>query len=153
MNKTNKMIAAGVCLLFLFFYIEAVAAITEQEAVEIAGQSQLVRELLETSPDAKPTVSQKEYQNKSIFSVFWWTKETTEMFHHPNILVSVDAETGDILFEGTAKGESGTEEPAWDEDTTSTSTSTSIFIIGFVAAAIAVALIFVFVWNEMIKRR
>ena len=138
MNKTNKKILAGVCLLFLFFYIEAVAAITEQEAVEIAGQSQLVRELLETSPDAKPTVSQKEYQNKSIFSVFWWTKETTEMFHHPNILVSVDAETGDILFEGTAKGESGTEEPAWEEED-----KTSIFIIGIAAVAIAVALIFV----------
>ena len=138
MNKTNKMIAAGVCLLFLFFYIEAVAAITEQEAVEIAGQSQLVRELLETSPDAKPTVSQKEYQNKSIFGVFWWTKETTEMFHHPNILVSVDAETGDILFEGTAKGGGWTEEPTWEEED-----KTSIFIIGIAAVAIAVALIFV----------
>ena len=138
MNKTKKRILAGLCLLFLFFYIEAAAAITEQEAVEIANQSQLVQDLLGNSPDAKPTVSQRGYQNKSIFDVFWWTEETTEMFHHPNLVISVDAETGDILFEGTAKGGGWTEEPTWEEED-----KTSIFIIGIAAVAIAVALIFV----------
>lgn len=144
MDKTYKILA-GLCLLFLFyaFATKAAATITEQEAIDISSQSELVQNLLKTHPDAKPTVSLRKYQNKSIFDVFWWTKETTERFHHPDVLVSVDAETGEILFEGTVKGSmeghTWAEEPTWVE--ADKISNTGIFII--IGVVIVVILILV----------
>ena len=111
--QTNRLIIT--LLFFILIITTGKTVITEQEAIEISKQSPLVQDLLKNNPDAKPTVSVREYQNKTIFDVFWWTKETPEKLHHPDLLVSIDAETGEILFEGAAKN-GWKEEPTWEEE-------------------------------------
>jgi len=86
--------------------------LTLQQAVDASRQSKLVQGLLSAYPNAKATARSEERGGKQIWLIGWWTQaRISSGLPYPDVIVYVDAYSGQILWDEKPKSGDYFEKP------------------------------------------